>query len=541
MRRLTELPGLETQPDISPDGRQLVYTSAAAGNLDLYVMRVGGGRAINVTANSPANDEQAAFSPDGEQLVFRSSRDGGGLFLMGATGESVRRLTDEGYDPTWSPDGKSIAYSTEGVFDPDSRNSDAGLWIVDVATGRKHERLAGDAVQPAWSPDGRFLAYWSNTGGVRDLWTVGASGGEPIAVTSDLATDWSPEWSPDGRWLHFSSDRAGGMNLFRVPIDAATGAAAGDPEALTTSVGNLGWARLSADGRRMVAAVYEQSAVLDLYQVAPGADPPLQPLGTLRPRSLRWCRLSPDAEWLLCSTIGSPEDLVVLRSDGSELRRLTDDIFKDRNADWSPDGEQILFQSTRSGRWNLWALRSDGSEPRRLTDFTESSTPVWSADGRRATIMAYGRGIADVDPNQLTTLETLESVALPETLQGFLPGGWSPSGTLLGGTEVDAMLRALSIGAIEPATGSYRRSKLPMSGTGFWTFGGWLGDSRHFIARGAEEIALVDAETGNWRELLPIRAQEQALSFSRDTMTLLVETASADGDIWIFETAEGDG
>jgi eukaryotic-like serine/threonine-protein kinase len=85
-------------------------------------MRVDGGRAIDLTAGSPDDDEQAAFSPDGEQLVFRSSRDGGGLFVMGATGESVRRLTDEGFDPAWSPDGKQVVYSMEAVLDPYARS-----------------------------------------------------------------------------------------------------------------------------------------------------------------------------------------------------------------------------------------------------------------------------------------------------------------------------------------------------------------------------------------------------------------------------------
>lgn len=81
----------------------------SGGNLDIYAMRVGGTRAINLTASSAANDSQPAFSPDGEKLVFHSERDGGGLFVMGATGESVRRLTDARFDPAWSPDGKHVA------------------------------------------------------------------------------------------------------------------------------------------------------------------------------------------------------------------------------------------------------------------------------------------------------------------------------------------------------------------------------------------------------------------------------------------------
>ena len=513
------------------------FSSAASGNLDIFLMRTDGGRAINITGSSPADDEQAAFSPDGERLVFRSSRDGGGLFLMGATGESVRRLTDGGFDPAWSPDGKRIAYSAEPAFDPYSRAAAAALWIVDVATGEKRQLPPKDAVQPAWSPDGKRIAYWANSAGQRDLWTVGVEGGEPVAVTADQATDWSPEWFPDGRWLYFSSDRAGGMNLFRVAIDPATGAAAGAPEQVTTSVGNLGWFRFSADGRRLVAAAYERSSELHLYLLTPGAAPTLRPLRTLRPRSLHWCQLSPDAEWLACSTIGTPEDLVLLRADGSELRRLTDDAFKDRNIAWTSDGTRLAFQSTRTGKWNVWTLRADGSELLRLTDFTYFSLLVWSQDGRRVSVvLPAGRKLATLDADQLASLETIRSIPLPDSMQGFIPVAWSPSGDLLGGTEVDSSMQALSVGAFEPVTGTYRRSRLPVSGNGYWKFAGWLADSRHFVAVGFEQIALVDVETGAWRGLLAVDDPDQILSLSRDARTLLMETASADGDLRMLES-----
>ncbi len=85
--------------------------------------RVGGKNPINLTKDSAADDTQPAFSPDGDRIVFRSEREGEGIFLMGATGQSVKRLTNFGYDPAWSPDGKEIACADDGPLDPNYRNN----------------------------------------------------------------------------------------------------------------------------------------------------------------------------------------------------------------------------------------------------------------------------------------------------------------------------------------------------------------------------------------------------------------------------------
>ena len=271
LQQLTEMPGAEINPDISPDGRQVLYSAGDMGGRDLYLLRVGGGRAINLTASSPADDTQGAFSPDGERIAFRSERDGGGLFVMGATGESVKRVTPAGFDPRWSPDGRRLAYSTEAVVNPYSRVVRAELWTADVETGATTRVWTGDAVQPSWSPHGTRIAFWANAAGQRDIWTIAASGGTPVAVTSDAATDWAPEWSPDGGALYSVSDRGGSPNLWRVAIDESSGVPGGAPEPVTNGVRALGSARFSRDGSRMVLGATDRSFELSLTDLDPAS------------------------------------------------------------------------------------------------------------------------------------------------------------------------------------------------------------------------------------------------------------------------------
>ena len=180
LRRLTELPGPELQPDIAPDGRQILYTSRVTGNRDIYLLRVGGARAIDLTAGSLSDDAQARFSPSGEQIAFRSERDGGGLFVMGATGESVRRLrapaTIRRGRPTGAPSRtrpKRWPIRTRAGFSPSSGPSRS-------RRGTSTRIYAVDAVQPSWSPDGTRIAYWANSrGSARHLDDSPTAGGTP--------------------------------------------------------------------------------------------------------------------------------------------------------------------------------------------------------------------------------------------------------------------------------------------------------------------------------------------------------------------------
>ena len=263
--QVTDRPSIERQPSISPDGRTVVFVGDERGNDDLYLVRVGGRNVVPLTADSDADETTPSFSPDGTRIAFRSERGGGGIFIMDATGESVRRLTDSGFDPDWSPDGTALIVAGEPVVDPMSRVSISAIWVVTVAKGEKRQVFAGDAVGPRWSPSGNRIAYWSRNHQTtqRDVFTVAADGSQaPVPVTSDAAVDWSPTWSPDGRYIYFASNRGGTMNLWRVPIDEVTGQTLGIFEPVTTPSAWSGGYDFSADGRQLVFAVVNEQATI---------------------------------------------------------------------------------------------------------------------------------------------------------------------------------------------------------------------------------------------------------------------------------------
>ncbi len=112
--------------------------------------------------------------------------------------ESPRRLTDVGYHPAWSPNGKTILYATQSFEDPRGRSAASEIWSVDLTSAERRLLIKADAVQPSWSPSGRRIAYWGVASGTsrRVVWTVAADGGEPVPVTQDATENASFNWSP---------------------------------------------------------------------------------------------------------------------------------------------------------------------------------------------------------------------------------------------------------------------------------------------------------------------------------------------------------
>ena len=220
---------------------------------------------------------------------------------------------------------------------------------------------------------------------MRDIWTVAVAGGEPVEVTNDPHIDWNPAWSADGRLLYFGSGRGGTLNLWRVPIDAATGRTSGPPEPVTAPSRKSASFSLSREGGRLAFESREERS--PLYRVA--FDPERGRLAGTPELVLGGSRvidslgLSPDGEWVVFTSGGLRENIFVVRLDGTGYRQITDDEFRNRGPSWSADGSVIGFYSNRSGRYEAWTLRPDGSnlEPLARAEAGSLWYPEWSPDG----------------------------------------------------------------------------------------------------------------------------------------------------------------
>jgi Tol biopolymer transport system component/serine/threonine protein kinase len=536
LRQLTFDAGAETDPSVSPDGTAFVFASDRRGNRDVYFQRVAGGSPINLTADSPDDDGEPAFSPDGQQVAFRSERDGGGIFLMGATGESVRRLTRFGFNPSWSPDGKHLAFASEDIQSPLARTSVSQLWTVDVSSGATMKIVSGDAVQPAWSPDGKRIAYWAvqRPGSKRVLYTIPAAGGTPVALNDDPFVNWSPAWSPDSRSIYFASDRSGSTNLWRIDLDTERHAI-GSPVPMTTSPQAHISPRVSRDGNRILFATYTDQARLTRIALDPTSgrftSQPERVIGGSR--AIYNGDIASDGTTLVTNSYGRQEDLFIATVGGGVTRQLTNDAFKDRLPRWSPDGSRIVFFSDRGGTYALWWIRPDGSGLDQISaagpdGFIE---PRWSPDGKK--VVAYTtRAIraATFDLTGPLPAKPAYLHELPRATGVFYVNSWSGDGKRLAGTIIrpDGSMNGI-------ATYTFEGERFEViSETG--AYPQWLGDSRTLLF-GLDRQFLADADSKTVRPIGPLPGIDPAFRFLPDTRSNYVYYASRpnEGDIWMLE------
>ena len=530
--QLTFDEAVELAPSLAPDGKTFVFVRGSGAASDIYLQRIGGRNAINLTKRCAMADAQPAFSADGSTIAYRSECEGGGIFLIGATGEAARKLTSSCFNPAWSPDGKQIVCATETVgFTPTSRGQTSELWIIDTTNGERRQLLEADAVQPNWSPHGHRIAYWGMSGesAQRDIWTIDPRAEDPkksiVRVTEDAAVDWNPVWSPDGQYLYYGSDRSGAMNLWRVRIDEESGKPRGEPQPVTTPAGFAAHFSFSRESGRMLYSSIAQTEVLRAvpFDAAAGATVG-EPRAVMSGSFLVFSsQVSPDGRFVAVTNRGGQEDLFVVEIATGEIRQLTDDAARDRGAVWSHDQKQIYFYSQRDdNRYEIWRINADGSALTRITRTEGRSVwyPTASPDGSR---------LAFFNDEHTFLMALHDSTAKPEPLPAAKLGSrpafnsWSPDGKQLAGEfrgRPGILVYSLADRDYRPVTSSGAR---PI----------WLPGGQEILFSDAGRLKIVNVGTNAIREVIS-KDTISGMSLSADARTLVFSERTTEADVWMM-------
>lgn len=207
-----------SQPSISADGSRLVFAEQSLG-YDIVRYSAPGSDDETGTRfiQSTRFDGNPQYSPDGTRVAFSSARAGGiDVWVCDADGTNPVQVTSIGGagSPRWSPDGSQIAFDSTVA-------GSADIYVVGASGGvpRRVTESEHEDVVPAWSPDGQWIYFSSDRGGSSQIWRAPASEQDPSATEAVTRDGGFYPWvSPDGAFLYYARERAKESSLWRLRL-----------------------------------------------------------------------------------------------------------------------------------------------------------------------------------------------------------------------------------------------------------------------------------------------------------------------------------
>jgi TolB protein len=271
------------------------------------------------------------------KLVFDSDRDGERLantienrgvkeiYISDYDGENQKRVTIDRWlniTPTWSPDARSIAYTSY-------RRGGANLFISNIFQGTLEEVTRGRPGEhwlPAWSPDGTRIAFSSTRDGNPEIYVANRDGSDVRRLTNHQGIDISPTWSPSGTQIAFTSDRSGTPQIYIIGVDG------------------FGLQKITSE------------SYCDRPTWAP----------------------APYNEIAYASRSGPGFDIKVIELATRQTRQVTFGDGTNESPSYAPNGRHLAFMSTRSGKSQIFTVARDGKNLRQVTKAGNNQQPDWS-------------------------------------------------------------------------------------------------------------------------------------------------------------------
>ncbi|NQU52916.1 MAG: PD40 domain-containing protein [Bacteroidetes bacterium] len=274
-------------------------------------------------------DSNTKQQTNGLITYYSNQKGNSNIFVMKPDGTRQCELTNyksKNICGVWSPDGNKMIFSSE-------RDGNSEIYIMD-AYGNNQKRLTNNNTpdyHQRWSPNGKQIVYVSNEDGNQEIYIMNADGSNKTNLTNSEINEMFPCWSPDGETILYCSEENEGWKIYRMNVN-------GENRVKVTDYSGSNW---------------------ELY-------PQFSPNG----KKIAYFTHEP---------INKISNIFVMNKNGKHSIQLTNSDFVDEDPSWSPDGKFIVFQSNRTGNYQIFTMKTDGTEQTCLSNNKNNEYwPSWS-------------------------------------------------------------------------------------------------------------------------------------------------------------------